>query len=83
MRHPGVTIEQTESMVTLLNWFERQPCSCATVGHISDATEYSRQTVRANLKQLMAGDYAEQRHAPTGEYRLITDPRSGDSDNVN
>ncbi|RLM32659.1 hypothetical protein DVK01_20520 [Haloarcula sp. Atlit-120R] len=71
----GMTIDETESMVELLDWFAEQPCSCATVGHIADATGWSRETVRGNLKQLMAGGYAERRYKPTGEYRLIEDPR--------
>ncbi|WP_158598793.1 helix-turn-helix domain-containing protein [Haloarcula sp. Atlit-120R] len=70
-----MTIDETESMVELLDWFAEQPCSCATVGHIADATGWSRETVRGNLKQLMAGGYAERRYKPTGEYRLIEDPR--------
>lgn len=66
----------TDSMVEMLDWFAEQPCSCATIGHISDATGWSRETVRSNLKQLRAGDYAERRYSPTGEYRLIGDPRN-------
>jgi len=62
-------------MIEMLDWFSEQPCSCATVGHIADDIGRSRETVRNNLKQLMAGDYAERRYKPTGEYRLIRDPR--------
>lgn len=69
-------IELTQSMVDLLDWFDDQPCSCATVGHIAHEIDWSRETVRNNLKQLMAGDYAERRYKPTGEYRLIEDPRN-------
>ena len=68
-------IDMTESMVDLLDWFESQPCSCATIGRITHETEYTRETVRKNLKQLMAGDYAERLYKETGEYRLIRDPR--------
>jgi len=68
-------IQYTDSMVDVLDWFAEQPCSCATIGHIADDIDWSRETVRNNLKQLMAGDYAEQRYQPTGEYRLVTDPR--------
>jgi len=70
-----VPIEITPSMAELLDWFDDQPCSCATVGHIAAGIDRSRENVRQNLKQLMAGDYAEQRYKPTGEYRLIDDPR--------
>lgn len=70
-----VPIEITPSMAELLDWFDQQPCSCATVGHIAAGIGRSRENVRQNLKQLMAGDYAEQRYKPTGEYRLIEDPR--------
>jgi DNA-binding IclR family transcriptional regulator len=70
-----VPIDKTQSMVDMLDWFEEQPCTCATVGHIAHATDWSRETVRNNLKQLLAGNYAERRYKPTGEYRLIEDPR--------
>lgn len=70
-----VAIDYTDSLVDMLDWFADQPCSCATIGHIADATGYSRETVRGNLKTLMAGDYVERRYKPTGEYRLIQDPR--------
>lgn len=71
----SVAIQITTSMTELLDWFAEQPCSCATIGHIAHELDYSRETVRSNLKQLMAADCAEQRYAPTGEYRLIRDPR--------
>lgn len=70
-----VTIDITPSMKDLLDWFDDQPCACATIGHIEHETDYSRETIRANLKHLMAGGYAERRYKPTGEYRLIEDPR--------
>lgn len=71
----NVTIQYTPSMHALLDWFADQPCTCATIGHISDATEYSRETTRSNLKQLAAAGHAEIRHEATAEYRLIDDPR--------
>lgn len=74
----NVAIQYTESMDELLDWFNEQPCSCATVAHIAHDTKYSRETVRNNLKQLMAGGYAENRYEPTGEYRLVADPREED-----
>ncbi|MDS0284698.1 hypothetical protein NDI86_21590 [Halomicroarcula sp. S3CR25-11] len=76
-----MTIDYTDSMTEMLDWFAEQPCSCATIGHISDDIDRSRETVRNNLKTLMAGDYAERRYEPTGEYRLISDPREdGDAE---
>lgn len=72
-----MAIEMTESMEDLLDWFAAQPCSCATVGHIAHDLDWSRETVRSNLKQLMAADCAERRYKPTGEYRLTQDPRKG------
>lgn len=69
-------LDITESMEVLLDWFAEQPCSCATIGHITHDIEYTRETVRTNLKQLMAADCAERRHKSTGEYRLIKDPRN-------
>jgi len=76
VHHPvSVTIQYTESMTEMLDWFAEQPCSCATVGHIAHDIGRSRETVRQNLKQLMAGKYVEKRYGPTGEYRLVEDPR--------
>ena len=74
----SVAIKYTDSMDAVLDWFGDQPCSCATIGHITNEIGYSRETVRGNLKQLAAGEYAEVRYEPTGEYRLIQDPRDGD-----
>jgi len=71
----SMAIQYTDSMHALLDWFGSQPCSCATIGHITNDLEYSRETVRGNLKQLAAGEYAKVRYEPTGEYRLIEDPR--------
>lgn len=71
-----VTVEITDSMADLLDWFADQPCSCATIGHIADEISWSRETVRNNLKQLAAGDYAERRHRATGTYMLVADPRN-------
>lgn len=68
----------TDSMEALLDWFAEQPCQCATIGHIANEMDYSRETVRANLKQLMAADCAVRRYEPTGEYMLIEDPRDED-----
>jgi DNA-binding IclR family transcriptional regulator len=73
-----VAIKFTDSMDALLDWFARDPCNCATIGQIADGTGYSRETVRNNLKQLMAADHAELRHPPTGVYRLLEDPREGE-----
>jgi DNA-binding IclR family transcriptional regulator len=74
-----MAIQYTESMNALLDWFNEQPCSCATIGHIENELDWSRETIRNNLKQLVAGNYAEIRYQPTGEYRLIEDPRETDS----
>ena len=71
-------IEITDSMEELLDWFADQPCSCATIGHIEHELDWSRETIRSNLKQLMAADCAEQRYKPTGEYMLLRDPRNED-----
>jgi DNA-binding IclR family transcriptional regulator len=72
----SMAIQYTESMDAVLDWFDGQPCACATVGHITDELEYSRETVRNNLKQLAAAEYVEVRHEATGTYRIIDDPRS-------
>lgn len=73
-----VAIDYTQSMIDMLDWFEEQPCDCATIGHVASETGWSRETVRNNLKHLMAGDYVERRYEPTGEYRLIQDPRQSE-----
>ncbi|MFD1515834.1 hypothetical protein [Halomarina rubra] len=68
-------IDDTPSMNEMLDWFAEQPCSCATVGHVAAKIGRSRESVRNNLKQLRAAGYAEHRFEPTGEYRLLRDPR--------
>jgi DNA-binding IclR family transcriptional regulator len=68
-------IEMTASMIAMLEWWAEQPCSCATIGWMADEIEYSRETVRSNLKLLMAAGHVEQMHKPTGAYRLVEDPR--------
>jgi|APHM01.1.fsa_nt_gi hypothetical protein len=70
-----MSLRLTRSMDAMLDWFDDQPCACATVGHIADGTGYSRDTVRGNLKQLVAAGAAEVRHESTGTYRLLRDPR--------
>lgn len=72
-------IDYTDSMIELLDWFDGQPCDCATVGRIAANTGRSRETVRQNLKELRAAGHVERLHAPTGEYRLLEDPRNSDS----
>lgn len=76
----SVAIKYTDSMHAVLDWFAAYPCSCATVGHITSNVGYSRETVRNNLKQLAAAECAEVMYEPTGEYRLLNDPREIDDD---
>jgi len=71
----SMAIQYTPSMRAMLDWFDSEPCSCATIGQIADENDLSRETVRNNLKQLAAGGYAELRHESTAVYRLIEDPR--------
>ena len=71
----SVSLQYTPSMRAVLDWFGRQPCSCATVGLITDEMEYSRETIRRNLKEMAADGCAELRHEPTALYRLKYDPR--------
>ena len=71
----SMSLQFTESMHAVLDWFGEQPCSCATIGHIADEVDYSRETIRSNLKQLAAAGDAELRHSPTATYRLVRDPR--------
>ena len=74
----GMGIQYTESLHEVLDWFNDEPCTCATIGQISDNTGYSRETVRKNMRELTAADCAELRHGPTALYRLIRDPRDDD-----
>jgi biotin operon repressor len=69
-----MSLQMTESMETVLDWFDEQPCSCATIGHMADEIDYSRETIRANMKQLAAAGNAELRHPATASYRLISHP---------
>lgn len=71
----SVAIKYTESMTAVLNWYRDNECNCATVARIANATGYSRNTVRGNLKQLAAGDHVVNEYESTGEYRLVRDPR--------
>jgi hypothetical protein len=71
----SVTLQMTPSMRALLDWFNGQPCACATIGYVTDNTTYSRETIRQNLKQLAADGSAELVHEPTALYRLQNDPR--------
>jgi len=71
----NVSLQYTPSMRAVLDWFDSQPCSCATVGLITDEVQYSRETVRRNLKEIAAGGHAELVHEPTALYRLKHDPR--------
>jgi len=75
----SVSLQMTPSMRALLDWFGTQPCTCATIGYVTDDTEYSRETIRQNLKELAADGSAELVHEPTALYRLRSDPR-GDTD---
>lgn len=71
----SMAIKYTESMNDLLDWFKEQPCSCSTIARIEHETDYSRETIRNNLKQLAAGEYAVNLYENTGEYWLRKDPR--------
>ena len=73
-----MAINYTKSMIDMLDWFENQPCSCATVARIADGTGYSRVTIRNNLQSLSVGGYAENVYESTGEYLLREDPRETD-----
>lgn len=73
-----MAIKNTESMDDLLDWFNDQPCPCSTVARAAHETGYSRQTIRNNLKQLSAGDYAINLYESTGEYWLKEDPRTNE-----
>jgi len=74
----SVTLHRTDSMDDLLDWFERHPCSCATIGYMNDELDWSRETIRSNLKQLAAAGNVELQHPETALYRLVADPRAED-----
>jgi response regulator of citrate/malate metabolism len=65
----------TNAMIELLDWFDSQPCSCATIARMADNIDRSRQTVRRKLAKLIEEGHAELLFESTGEYRLISDPR--------
>jgi hypothetical protein len=71
----SMAIQITDSMDALLDWFQEEPCNCATIGYIDDELNYSRETIRGNLKQLMAADCAVHVHEATALYHLTDDPR--------
>jgi len=79
IRHMSMGLQYTRSMRAILDWFDSEPCNCATVGYVTDEVDYSRETVRQVLKELAASDAAELRHEPTALYQLRYDPRE-DSD---
>ncbi|MFD1585402.1 winged helix-turn-helix domain-containing protein [Halorientalis brevis] len=46
-----------------------------TVGYLADETTYSRQHIHNRLNVLLAADYVQKFHDPTGLYELRDDPR--------
>lgn len=46
-----------------------------TVGYLADETEYSRQHVHNRLNVLVAADFVDKTHDPTGLYEIRQDPR--------
>lgn len=47
-----------------------------TVGYLADELEYSRQHIHNRLNVLLAAEYVDKVHGPTGLYALRTDPRT-------
>ena len=68
----------TETTEAILEWFDDQECSCATVRRISDLTGIDKEIVSDCMKQMMVGNYANRVYTPMHEYRLIEDPRQND-----
>lgn len=65
-------VELTDADKTILDVLSNGRC---TVGYLADKTGYSRQHVHNRLNVLLAAEYVEKIHEPTGLYELRTDPR--------
>lgn len=74
----SVSLQYTRSMAAILDRWTALDCDCVTVGYLTEQVDYSRETVRRNLKELAADGCVELVHATTALYRLKYDPRSED-----
>ena len=67
-----MTVELTQTDKEILDLLQEGRC---TPGYIVDETEISRQQIHSRLNVLLAADYIQKVHEPTGLYELVEDPR--------
>ncbi|WP_336326912.1 helix-turn-helix domain-containing protein [Halovenus sp. HT40] len=65
-------VDLTEADYAILEMLAGGRC---TVGYLAEELDYSRQHVHNRLNVLVAAEYVEKRHDPTGLYELVQDPR--------
>jgi len=67
-----VPVDLTDADEAILDRLDEGRC---TVGYLADETTYSRQHIHNRLNVLLAADYVQKVHDPTGLYELRDDPR--------
>jgi len=67
-----MTVELTETDRKVLDLLNEGRC---TPGYLIDETGISRQQIHNRLNVLLAADYVQKVHEPTGLYELVEDPR--------
>lgn len=65
-------VDLTDADEAILDRLDEGRC---TVGYLADETTYSRQHIHNRLNVLLAADYVQKVHDPTGLYELRDDPR--------
>ena len=67
-----MSVDLTDADHAILDWLSEGRC---TAGYLADEIDYSRQHVHNRLNVLVAAEYVDKVHEPTGLYELRTDPR--------
>ena len=67
-----MTVDLTEADHDIIELLSDGRC---TVGYLADELNYSRQHIHNRLNVLLAAEYVQKRHDPTGLYELVRDPR--------
>lgn len=67
-----VAVDFTEADYAILDMLADGRC---TVGYLAEELDYSRQHIHNRLNVLVAAEYVQKRHDPTGLYELGQDPR--------
>lgn len=68
-----MTVDLTEADHEIIGLLTAGRC---TVGYLAEELDYSRQHIHNRLNVLVAAEYVEKRHDPTGLYELVQDPRT-------